>query len=350
MVFAPALVGLGDFAFFLVCIIVVYALTFLVMALTGVLKYVPVVGPWIQSNLVSHVADALGAAAGWAVGGLGHAVGLIWTPITWLAALFARIGEALWEGGQAVGRVITHAIPAAGNAVQAFAQQLFHGAQAYTDRAEGQVADFATGLYHQAVNYTTTEVAQVELDAQQLYHQAIAYTAREAGAVADFATGLYHQALAFTQQEVGQLQGWVANTVTTVQQDVLGRISATESWVQGEVTALEGSIQDAYRAATGYADTVATAAAAPAIAAAGAVTLELEQYLSTCGRNLCAGLNPLSTALQALETVVEGGLLLALLAEAVRDAPGLGRQIEAVIGGTVRDTAAAVGAAIGAAA
>lgn len=347
MVFIPALVGLGDVAVFLVVIIVLYALTFLVMALTGVLRYVPVVGPWIADNLVSHVGDALGTAGSWAVARLGDGIGLIWTPVTWLASLFGRIGEVLYEGMQAAERIVTITVPNAVNAVQGYAQQLYHQGISYTDATAGRLAQFATDLYHGSIAYTQQAVGAAEAQAQELYHQSILYTQAEAGALAQFSTDLYHGSISYTQQQVGAVESWVSQTVGTVQQDLLGRITTTQNWVQREVGALEHDISTAYDAATAYAGEVATAAVAPALAGVAAVDLALTKYLDECGTNLCKGLNPLSTALQALEPFLEGGLILLLAAEAARDAPGAAHEVigllEGAVNGIAREVAGAAG-------
>jgi hypothetical protein len=350
VVFIPALVGLGDVAVFLVAIVVIYALTLLVMAITGVLRYVPVVGPWIQDNLVSHVGDGLSYAGSWAVARLGDGIGLIWTPITWVAALFGRIGEALFEGTQAVSRVVTQSIPAAEARAGQYAGQLYHQAIGYVDATAGRLAQFSTDLYHGSIAFTQQEVGAAEAQAQQLYHQAIAYTQQEAGTLAQFSTDLYHGSIAFTQQQVGAAEQWVTQTVGTLQQDLLGRIGTTERWVQQEVGVLGQEITGAYDAATRYAAQVAQLAVAPALAGVAAVDLALTKYLEECGTNLCRGLNPLSTALQGLEALVEGGLIFALVAAAAADPVGTAREVDAVIGGTVAAAAGVARSAVGMAA
>lgn len=350
MVFIPALVGLGDVAIFLVVIVVIYALTFLVMAITGVLRYVPVVGPWIQDNLVSHVGDGLSYAGGWAVARLGDGIGLIWTPITWLASLFGRIGESLFEGANALDRTLHQAIPNAEARAGAYAGQLYHQAITYVNVTAGKLSQFAADLYHGSIAYTDQRVGALEQEAQQLYHQAIAYTQAEAGTLAQYSTDLYHTSIAFTQQQTAAVESWVGSTVGTVQRDLEGRIAGVESWTQQEVGVLGREITGAYDAATRYAAQVAQLAEAHALAGVAAVDLALAKYLSECGTNLCRGLNPLSTALQSLEALVEGGLLFALVAAAAADPVGTAREVDAVIGGTVTAAAGVARSAVGMAA
>src|SRR5260370_28248317 len=136
----PALAGLGELAALLLAIIVLYAAYLLAQVLTALFQYVPLIGGWIQNNLLSHVVDAISASIGWTVSAMGHAVGLIWTPITWIGALFQRIGEAIWSGVQAAQRIVTTTIPNALNMAAAYAQQLYHSAIGYADR-----------IYHSAV-------------------------------------------------------------------------------------------------------------------------------------------------------------------------------------------------------
>jgi hypothetical protein len=131
---------------------------------------------------------------------------------------------------------------------------------------------------------------------------------------------------------------------------VTGRFTQTETWVQQEVGALEHDIAGAYQGAVAYAHDAAALAEAAGIAAAGVVATELEDYLKNCGRNLCGGLNTLSTLLQELAPLVEGGILFALVAEAYRDAPGVAHEIESVVGPVVDGTVGLVRSAAGIAA
>lgn len=340
MVFVPAIAGLGEVAFFVVCIIVIYALTFLIMALTGVLRYVPVVGGWMQDNLVSHVGDALSSAAGWAVSGLGKGLGLIWTPITWIAALFGRIGELGWEAVNATDRIVHGAIPRAIDTSRAYADQRYWDAVGHADQLYAQETAYAQQLEHQAEAHADVLAQQETAYAQSLYAAGISYTQQETHAAEAFTQQLANQGIAYTQAETAAAEAFTQQLANQGEAYTQQAIASTQGWVQQQVGALEHEIAAGYTAATTYAHDVAAAAVLPVAALAGATSLSLTKYLEECGTNLCRGLNPLSTLLQELGAVVEGGLLFALVAQAVRDPGGTAHEVRSLVTPVVDEASA----------
>jgi hypothetical protein len=327
----PAVADLAALAVFVLAIIVLYALIAFTGLLRGLFSWVPVVGGFIGDHILSHVQDGLNAAAGWTVGAMGHAAGLIWTPITWVANLFSRIGEAIWSGVTAAERIVQTTIPAAAGRVVAYAQQLYNQAIGHADALAGAVSAFATSLYHSALAAVGTAENAVSAFAQSLYHQAVAL-AQQALSAATTAIGA-----TFTQVEHWVASQFTATTAWTEQRiaGVESEIGSVQGALQGEIGqvqgALEHEIAGAYSAATAYAQQAAAIAQAAGLAAAGTVALDLARWLEGCGKNLCSGLNGLSTLLQDLAPLVEGGILFALVAEAASDPAGVARDVEAVL-------------------
>jgi hypothetical protein len=327
----PAVAGLGELAALLLAIIVLYAAYLLAQVLTALFQYVPLIGGWIQDNLLSHVVDAINASIGWTVSAMGHAVGLIWTPITWIGALFQRIGEAIWSGVQAADRIVTGTIPRALNMAAAYAQQLYNAAIGYADGIYHSAVSVAQALYSSAVSFAQQLYNSAVAFAQSLYNSAVAFAQQLYAAAVGFADQLYHQAIGYVQGAISAAEAWVQQLYNSLTAWVTGRFTQTETWVQQEVGALEHDISGAYQGAVAYAHDAAALAEAAGIAAAGVVATELEDYLRNCGRNLCSGLNPLSTLLQELAPLVEGGMLFALVAEAARNPAGVADEVVAVL-------------------
>ncbi|HVT14570.1 MAG TPA: hypothetical protein VHQ90_00115 [Thermoanaerobaculia bacterium] len=347
MVLVPALAGIGEFAAFLVALIAIYAAYLLTQLLLALFQYVPLVGGWIRDNLLSHVADALSSATSWAVAGLGHGVGLIWTPITWMAAMLSRIGEALWSGLQAAERIVTTTIPNAMSRVADFATQLYHQAVSYADGVRSAVSAYAQSLYNAAVGFAQSLYAAAVGFAQSLYNAAVALTHQLYVAATTLAVALYHQAVAFTTATAAGLSTWVQGLFHSMTAWVEARFAQEQAWVQQEVGALETDVQNAYHAATGYAQAAAAAAEATALGAVAVEALRLTRYLEQCGTNLCKGLNPLSTLMQELGGLVEGGVIFALVAAAAADPVGTAHEVDQVIGGTVAEAGSVLRSAVG---
>jgi hypothetical protein len=335
----PAVAGLAELAAMVLAFITLYAIELLLTVLTLILLTVPVVGPWIRDNLTSRAIDVIRGASGWTVSAMGQALGLIWTPVTWIWALLTKIWEVAWAGAQATERIVTGTIPRALNMAAGYAQQLYNAAISFADGLYHQAVAFAQALVAQAVAYAQQLYNSAVAFAQQLYNSAVAFAQQLYAAAVGYAEQLYHQAVGYVQGAISAAEAWVQQLYNTLTAWVTGRFTQTETWVQQEVGALEHDISGAYQGAVAYAHDAAALAEAAGIAAAGTVALELERYLRECGRNLCSGLNPLSTLLQELAPLVEGGLLFALVAEAYRDPAGVANEVRAVIS-PVADTAA----------
>lgn len=332
----PELAGLGVV---LATMIVLYGLATLAMVITLLFKAVPYVGGWIGDHVTGQVASALASAAGWVGSGIGPLTNLMWTPIKWLATLLKDGGEALLrlEGG--VVTLYTQTIPRLLGGQAAFTTQLYHQALSYADQdaaavtstahslftqaeadigvAEGAIAGFATTLYHQALAYTDQTAGKLAAFSTQLYDQSIAYVDQEAGKLANFATTLYHQAIGYVDQQTGRITDWVGQQVGSLGAEVAGVAGVITATVLPAITAVEtrvGAIETAIADVEECVGPICEAKAAP--------------QLST-----------LANLLNELAPLVEGGLLFALLAEAVRDPRAVAGDIETVVGDTVRTAA-----------
>jgi hypothetical protein len=335
----PALGGLVEFALMLAAFIILWAFALFLMALTGVLKNVPLVGGWLQDHLVAGVSDAVGSARDWCLAQAGHAIGFFWATITWTGSLFARIGQGMWAGVQATDRIVHGAIPRAIDNSKAYADQRYWDAVGHADTLYAQELAYAQGLEHQAEAHANDLYNAETVYTQNLYNASISHADQLQVVEQGYAQQLSQASIAYTQAQVAATDAWTMQLVGAAEANAQAATAGVIDWTQKEVGALGHEITGAYDAAVGYAETVAQAAAAPALALAETTALSLARYLENCGNNLCKGLNPFSTALQGLEQFVEGGLILILAEEAARDAPGAAREVIDLVGDLVTGTA-----------
>jgi hypothetical protein len=346
----PALGSLVDFALMIAAFIILWAFALFLMALTGVLRHVPLVGGWLQDNLVAGVADAVGTARDWCLSQAGHAIGFFWTSITWIGSLFANIGQGMWSVVQATDRLAHGAIPRSIDTSKSYADQRYWDAVGHADTLYAQELAYAQGLEQQAEAHANDLYNRETVYVQDLYNASISHADQLQVIEQGYAQQLSAASIAYTQAQVAATDAWAQQLVGAAEANAAAATAGVIDWTQREVGALGHEITGAYDAAIGYAETVAQAAAAPALALAETTAISLARYLDECGKNLCTGLNPLSTALQALAPLLEGGLLFVLVAEAYRDAPGVAHEIESVVGPVVDGAVGALRSAVGMAA
>lgn len=131
--------------------------------------------------------------------------------------------------------------------------------------------------------------------------------------------------------------------VTVVRTEVLGRVITVEQEIATEIPRIEAEVVQIA--------TVAIPALDLAITAVRDIAVEVEQCTAPiCGPNVARDLGDLGKLLQSLTPVVEGGLLFALLAEAIANPVGTAHEIEAVVGGTVNGAVTVLRDAVGLAA
>jgi hypothetical protein len=327
----PALGGLVEFALMLAAFIILWAFALFLMALTGVLRNVPLVGGWLQDNLVAGVSDAVGTARDWCLSQAGHAVGFFWTTITWTGSLFARIGQGMWAGVQATDRIVHGAIPRSIDTSKSYADQRYWDAVGHADTLYAQELAYAQGLEQQAEAHANDLYNRETVYVQDLYNASISHADQLQVIEQGYAQQLSQASVAYTQAQVAATDAWTQQLVGAAEANAQAATAGVIDWTQKEVGALGQEISGAYTAATTYAHDAAIAAAAPALALAETTALSLTRYLDECGKNLCTGLNPLSTALQALAPLLEGGLLFVLVAEAARNPAGVANEVNAVL-------------------
>jgi hypothetical protein len=328
---------LGALGVVLLLLLAVVAAQSLARLLAAVFSVLPVIGQSISDHIIGPIEGALGAASGWLLARAGDLVGLIWTPVTWVAALFGKIGAAIWDGAVTAERIVTVTIPAALNTVRAFSQQLYAQAVGYVDQRVGAVIGWAQQLVAQATAIAQQLYHAATGYALDLYHAAIGAVQATEHAVSAYALQLYHLAVGYAQSAVGAVTAWVQHLHAQLAGWVTARFTVSEAWVQQEVGALEHDVRGAYDAATHYAQQAAMAAEATALGAVAVEAVRLTRYLEECGNNLCTGLNPLSTALQQLETLLEGGLLFAFVAEAAAHPRQVADDVHAVLSPVVAE-------------
>jgi hypothetical protein len=227
----------------------------------------------------------------------------------------------------AVQRIVTVAIPNAANWAWSQAQGSILGLSAFVrvlfNTAEADIAaarNWVTG-YIQAVQ--TWVLAQIAVAVNALRSD-IAGVWQAAQAL-----------VATVRSDLAALHQFVTTTV-------LGRIGAVEQEIARDIPRIEAEI--------GQIATVAIPGLTLAITAVRDIVTEVEQCTAPlCEGGVAQGLSNLEKLLNQLEPLVEGGLLLAFAAEAARDAPGVAREIDSLIGGLVSDAASAIGGIVQAA-
>jgi hypothetical protein len=170
--------------------------------------------------------------------------------------------------------------------------------------------------------------------------------------------GLIRAEVAVVETDLGTAVRFLEGDIAAAEAQAVHAIAVAISGVEGWVGTQIGTAVRQVEGDLGVVRDLVTASVIPAL---GVLTRELTQVVERvvtqeectagiCGPKVGNELGQLGQLLQGLEKLVEGGVIFALLAEAVRDAPGVGHEIEQVIGGTVNGAADALRSAVGLAA
>ncbi|MGH3180329.1 MAG: hypothetical protein ACRDOE_00240 [Streptosporangiaceae bacterium] len=195
-------------------------------------------------------------------------------------------------------------------------------------RLSGQLAalsrtlDAAVSALFDYADQVGTGVAQGVVDT---YDDAAGY-ASEAGAYA----------VGYAEQAADGLGDWVEGEARAGYDALAGAVSDTQAWTEGALRDAAGTLYSNDLAIAGY----LTVTLAPAVAA-------LQTWEQDCGTPLCDGLSAFAKVLSGLSGLVEGGLILALVAEAVRDPAGMAGAVGDVAAPVIAAGRATVKAAVG---
>lgn len=344
----PAVIALGDLAFALAALLLLWAIYMLFRpVLVALASHIPLIGSQLSGLIDAIVTDAYH----WALANLKSTVrmivNLVMAPIHWIATLIDGFNQliadlyaaisylrytvlpralaTLWAQVQLLaGRIESYAFTLYQSGLQFTATQisaLYH----WTAAGLAAVDAYAYSLYRSAVAYTDASVTALEHYTQALAAQELAYTQASAAAAEHYAQALFTQAVQYTQVQVTDLDHWVSAALA---QDM--------AWVGGQITALDRYIAASQAQTTAYVRD-----------AVGVVESDLTNLRRGCTDNLCSGLSDLASLFNALQGDLGIAGLFALAAAFARDPRGAAADVEHAFGPVARDAAAVVRATVG---
>ena len=277
-------------------------------------------------NLFGILSPLIGAAD-WLANNALSAMSWLWAKTNPVAVWIALVN--VWHstengllavvGGDvlnALQRIVSVAIPNAAHWAVATAEAAFAPFEAGVNGFIAGVLGFITWAHAQLAGLWQA----VTVDIPGALHTAVAYVEGEIGAV-------WGRAQALVGAAVAGLRAELAVAVNALRTEVLGRVITVEQEIAVEIPKVEAEI--------GQIATVAIPALTVAIEA---VRESWDTWRNDCGNPLCNGLN----LLKGLETLLEGGALFALIAEAAHDPVATAHEVEAVVTAVIEAPAAAI--------
>lgn len=344
----PVVAPFGALVVALAAALIIFAIyTLFRPLLTSLAANIPIIG----STLAQVIDGVIGWAWFWAKAGaetaLADLVGLLTTPLHWIATLFDNLAGGLSDTYIVLSylryavfpRLISEALQVASGwigDVQRYATGLYNQAIGYTNAEVGALRNwtvaevnaltrFATTLYNQAIAFTTAGLGNLTRYATGLYQQAIGFAAAGDAALQHYASTLFTQAINYTGIRVTDLENWTKASLASLQ-----------SWTGSEVLSLEHQIALAQ-----------TQAFAFARAEAGTVEADLTRLKTECTDNLCENLSPLANLFNALTSLIDDAAIVAMAAEFAHDPAGAARDMQAEFGGFVDDAVHGLRDAVG---
>lgn len=257
--------------------------------------------------------------------------------------------RGLWTYTQAItGNLFTHAqnivqvtIP---RAVDGMMTEVTNLVQAARTDATALLVSTVNGVYddlHRTVGVIEGWIADAESKASSELASATDTLASEIGSTASSLTADLNATAESLTSTIGSVAEQSHLEIQAVAGMLEGEIGTAREAVEGELT---GAVQTLEKLLTDTnLETLATATAATAV-----VATALEEYLKTCGRDLCGGLGGIARLLPILMGLLSEGALLAFLAAAVTDPDGTSDALIAGGSGLVKtvrdDLVAALGA------
>lgn len=344
----PLVFPLADIMVWIAALLVVLAAYALYEGLLkGLVNRVPLIGGVLSNVLSVVIVDAVAWTEANFKAAIGSLVGLIMSPVHWIANLYESIIVRLYNLATAAAHIANVLIPDVESSLALLVSQDVQAAENYALQLTTQAEAYAAALDQQVYSYistqltdvyafvdtqvagldqyVTTGLGDVEAYALQLYNDAIMFTKAGLITAEDYAASLVTQAIDYTTSSVAALD-------TTITAD----LSGLTSWVQSELTALQ-----AYIAAS------VAAALSTALAATQVVATDLQALKEDCTDNLCTNLTPLANILSALSSIWDTAGLVALGTAFATDPGGAAGEIRSVLGGTVDGVVTLVRDAVG---
>ena len=305
--------------------------------LTSLAANIPVIG----GTLAQVIDGVIGWAWFWAKAGaetaLSDLVGLVATPLHWVATLLDNLAGGLSDTYTVLSyfrysvfpRLISGALQTVSGwitGVQHFATTLYNQAITYTDASVGALRNwtlsevialsrYAATLYNQSIAFTSVGLNGLSRYATDLYHQAITFAAAGDTALQHYATTLYNQAINYTGVQVTDLENWTKASLASLQ-----------SWTGTQVISLEHQIALAQSQAFAFARSEA-----------GTVEADLTKLKTECTDNLCTNLSPLASLFSALTSLIDDAAIVAMALEFAHDPARAAHDMQAEFGGFVDD-------------
>lgn len=223
--------------------------------------------------------------------------------------------------------------------------------------ADQVVRDYATSLVNAARADAAAALLQLANSATQLYNQSIQYALQLAQAATAYADGLFQQVIDYATTAIDTLRADLDADITAVEQyaqdialttatavvgvlttDIDTAVAAVWPDVVAGATAVEGvlglDLPDILTGLKGI-DFTKPLTAAGSAAAALAISVPILKYMEECGIPNCKNLGGFGNDLSALSALVDSTFLISLLAEAATDPAGAAADIESTLGGIV---------------
>lgn len=333
----PLVAPLGPIIVALVAAMLIWAAyTLFRPLLVALANNVPVLGHTLAQVIDSTISWAWAWAKAGAETALVDLVGVVATPLHWIATLFDNLASGQFDTYSVlvhlrftvIPREISGALSIASGWVagaQRYALSLYQQGVDYTTASVGQLRSFtvaslsaltsyAGSLFSQAINYTTAGLSTLASYDAALFNQAISYAAAGDSDLEHYAATLFNQAVNYTGVQVTDLENWAA-----------ARLTAIQDWTGTQVIALDGAIALAR-----------TDAIAFTRAEVGTVELDLAKLKAECTDNLCGNLGGLANLFNLISGAWEITTVIGLIGEVMRDPGSAANALDETIGAPAR--------------
>ncbi len=301
----------------------------------------------LVSGAEGMAAAALGALGGWAQQALSPFQSFLDYLGQTLPALHLQ-SQVVWDSalGFAQG-LYEHTFPQAYRDLSGYAQQLYALA---TQWAAGEIDALITSVNGGLATLQNRIDANAQADAQALEGVASAladYINQTGAAVADgvvstaddalsYASAAGAWAVDYAEAVTLETRAWFDAQMRASYDTLATAIVAVENWTADSVNTVAGVLYDDIVAIEKHITDVVD------------VAIEAEQtWRNDCGDPLCQGLLDFSRALQLMQGLVTGGVIMALVADAVRDPRGTAEAVNSVASGPIAAQFASVRQAVG---
>lgn len=310
--------------------------------LGGALSGIPIVGGYLggtAQSVASAVADGLDSAISGAQSYVRSWALTMVKPLAQLVTASMANQQTIWEAA-------TGAIEATAAGIQriehvdlpAVSSQVTGVAGTLADQAEGRARTYAdqqiAGVFQGLNLILNGQVSNLNGEISGLAGQIAAETGALARELSDSRAAI--------EAELGAVNGALSSALVAEAQHARAAEAVIAAQAQQEAAA---AVQEAERLLGGAVQSLErdyaardAAIAATAAAATAAVAADFGRFLDECGNDLCEGLGPIAKLLPQLTALFTDGLLLAAVAEAIRDPEGAAEAAVGAVSGAASDS------------